>query len=330
MHLQTGLSSLRNFLLFAFLVLGCFGSSFASDIHFVSSLKASVNKNLQQVLENPIYRNTKDTITFNSVDEFTANSEDLLDYDDPDEQFIVALGRTSCDLLARREVYSRYPIICSAITHSQFSLIDRKIAESFFHTIYVDQPAKRQVAVAHHFFSSLKRFGVLATDQFHSQSAVDQLNGFDLAADLAIVPFTFAANRRLPPQIKLTKSSIDALVAVADPEVYNSNNFSPILLTSYGLGIPLIGYSVSMQKSGALISIYSSLDQVLFTISEFIRSYSKADKIDKATFDKSFHEYSYSKYYHVDINSSVASSLDLREANSFDRERWYKDVDFTP
>ena len=321
---------MRNFLLIVFLGLGCFGSCFASDIHFVSSLKAGVNKNLQRVLDNPIYRNSEDTVTFNSLDRFVAISESLLDYKNPDEQFIVALGPTSCDSLASLEIYSSYPIICSAITHNQFKLIDKNIAESFIHTVYLDQPAKRQIAVAHHFFSSLKRFGVLATEQFHLQSAVDQSNGVDLAKDLTIVPFTFVANRRLPPQIKLTKSSIDALVAVADPEVYNSNNFSPILLTSYGLGIPLIGYSTSMQNSGALISIYSSLEQILFTIREFIGSYSKAEKEGEATFDKSSPEYSYCKYYHVDINSSVASSLDLREVNSFDRERWYKDGDFLP
>lgn len=322
---------MQTYLLFLFAFLsGTAGVCHAVDIYYVSSLKPSVSRNLQALLENATFHKEKNTVSFHLLDEFVESFSDQLTHDSHNLQLVVALGSTSCETIARLENTSNIPIICTAITRNQYGSVDKDIAESYSHIVYVDQPVDRQATVAHSLYPSLSRFGVIATEQFHLQSAQVESSKRFASEEVVVVPFIYDVNMRLLPQIRDTGMAVDALIAVADREVYNSNNFSTILLTSYGLGIPLIGYSASIQKSGALISIYSSLEQVVYTVSEIIDSYARKDQESGFDIGNPPTRHVYPKYYHVEINSSVGASLDLRVYSDVDRDRWYTDSDFFP
>lgn len=51
---------------------------------------------------------------------------------------------------------------------------------------------------------------------------------------------------------------VEAILALPDPVIYNRDTIVRIMLTTYRTGTPLIGYSESMSRAGALMSVFAS------------------------------------------------------------------------
>jgi hypothetical protein len=62
---------------------------------------------------------------------------------------------------------------------------------------------------------------------------------------------------------------VDALLAVPDPLVFNSQTAANILAAAYRRRIPLIGFSPAYTRAGALVSLYSTPDQIGFAAAKY-------------------------------------------------------------
>lgn len=97
--------------------------------------------------------------------------------------------------------------------------------------------------------------------------------------------------------------SSDVLLALPDSSIYNTRTVKNILLTTYRHRVPVIGFSESFVRAGALVAIHSSTNQLGIQISDLIKKYYNHENIRQ--------NYIYPKYVEITINRDVAKSLGI-------------------
>lgn len=103
------------------------------------------------------------------------------------------------------------------------------------------------------------------------------------------------------------------LIAMPDPVVHTANTVQSILLMSYHAGIPVIGYSAAYQRSGAMVSLYTTPEQLARQTAEMVTAFLQQKGLP-ATMEP--------MYFTVGINSTVARSLgvELPDADALERK----------
>jgi ABC-type uncharacterized transport system substrate-binding protein len=178
--------------------------------------------------------------------------------------------------------------------------------------IYLDQPYERQARLIHLAFPNAKRVGVLVSA---AQLAVSEDIGAALRAQgLTLVAEVLEPGQKLIEPLEKVLSMSDLMLAVPDPEVFNRNTAQSVLLTSYRYRDPVLGYSRSLARAGALLALYSSPAQV---------GRQAAELIVKQMETPSSHlpDPAHPRYFSVAVNQQVARSLGFELAPEAELER---------
>lgn len=126
--------------------------------------------------------------------------------------------------------------------------------------IYVDQPFERQVALIRHALPDAGRVGVvLGAGQ---AGFVTELDAALRPHGLSLVPAILPEEGRLLSVLEGVLPEVDLLLAIADPQVFNRSTAQSIFLTTYRYRVPVVGYSRSMTRAGALLSLHTSPQQI--------------------------------------------------------------------
>ncbi len=228
---------------------------------------------------------------------------------------VLAAGSQSCQY-ALIELPER-SVMCLLLSRESFHKITqghaRQRREKPYTAIVIDQPVKRQVQIANTVFPSLKYFGVLASE------ANARLQKAKSCARVQVS--TYNENEALAPQITDIMSSTDALIALPDHNLYNSERLRTVLLTAYGYAKPVIGYSPSYVKAGALISTYTTTRQVFRQAAELLES-----SLHLGADTSMVHE---PQYFSITDNASIAKSLGLVRRFRYAADHDYTDEDFS-
>lgn len=86
---------------------------------------------------------------------------------------------------------------------------------------------------------------------------------------VVIVPKATLAAKVLEPHL----FDAAALIAIQDPVIWTGKNAKWLLQQAFNYQVPVIGYSQSFLKAGALASVYSSLDDVASTTADAINDW---------------------------------------------------------
>jgi hypothetical protein len=178
--------------------------------------------------------------------------------------------------------------------------------------IYLDQPYERQARLIHLAFPNAKRVGVLVSA---AQLAVSEDIGAALRAQgLTLVAEVLEPGQKLIEPLEKVLSMSDLMLAVPDPEVFNRNTAQSVLLTSYRYRDPVLGYSRSLARAGALLALYSSPAQI---------GRQAAELIVKQMETPSSHlpDPAHPRYFSVAVNQQVARSLGFELAPEAELER---------
>lgn len=95
----------------------------------------------------------------------------------------------------------------------------------------------------------------------------------------------------------------DIILALPDHEIYNPKTVKTILLQSYRKRIPLIGFSRSFVKAGALAAIYSTPEQIAGQVSDLVQQWLEQGSLSGGV--------TFPRDYHVLINNQVSNALQL-------------------
>lgn len=214
----------------------------------------------------------------------------------------VAVGVRAAESLAAQPL--RIPVLAVLVPRGWYDKTGRTLlADSgrrMASAIYLDQPFERQGQLIRLAFPGVQRVGVLLGAE--QGGVVGELDEALRAQRLDLVHDTLASDERLIPPLERVLSDADLLLAVPDPLVFNRNTAQSLFLTSYRYRVPVLGYSRSLTRAGALLSLHSSPAQIGRQAAQWV---SQALNSAPVRLPPAAHP----EYFSISVNEQVARSL---------------------
>lgn len=217
-------------------------------------------------------------------------------------KLIVALGAEAAMMLAKAEL--RAPVLCTLLPRNSFEralLESGRKASSQFSALYLDQPLSRQLELIRLALPAARRIGVLWGPE--SQVQATALKALAQAIGLELIEATVGRNEPLFPSLKTVLEDADLLLAVPDPQVYNSSSIQNILLASFRARVPLVAFSPAYVRAGALLALHVTPTQIGLQAATIGRSVLQGKALSATPL--------YSQDFSLAVNEHVAHSLGL-------------------
>lgn len=166
--------------------------------------------------------------------------------------------------------------------------------------IFLDQPFERQARLIRQAFPGVRRVGVLLG--IEQSGLAGELDEALRAQQLGLVHGTLGREERLIAPLESVLSGADLLLAVPDPWVFNRDTAQSLFLTSYRYRVPVLGYSRSLTRAGALLSLHSSPAQIGRQTAEWVGQALNGAPVRLPP-------PAYPAYFSISVNEQVARSL---------------------
>ncbi len=218
-------------------------------------------------------------------------------------RLFVTLGEEAASALAKRKEY-RVPVLCALLPRSSFQRVlqqSGRTPSEQFSALYLDQPLARQFELIRLALPQARRVGVVWGPESRAQAGVAR--AVALAHGLELVQATVARDELLYPALKAVLEDAEVLLAVPDPQVYNSSSIQNILLSSFRARAPLVAFSPAYVRAGALLALYETPAQVGQQAAVIARAVLQGKPLPAAPL--------YAREFSVAVNEHVARSLRL-------------------
>lgn len=213
------------------------------------------------------------------------------------EQVLVAFGSRAFAAALRHA--GGKPVIGALLAQSAVDDI-AVAAGDRWSAIVLDQPADRWINLIQTAFPGTRQIGMLAGPASQKAARAMERKMADRRLTLAIETI-FSAEEVVPAIERLTPR-MGVLLAMPDSVVHNRNSVQPLLLTTYRVGIPVVAYSESYQQAGAILTLYSSVPQIVAQVVESLQQIRDGKPLPNNQSPR---------YFTVGVNSAVAQSLGL-------------------
>lgn len=184
-----------------------------------------------------------------------------------------------------------------------------------FSAVYMDQSWTRQLRLIRATMPTRPKVGILL-----GRESSDYIAALQTAAkevDLSLNIETVTDDADLLNALRRLLNNSNVILAVPDAQIYNRNNISSILLTSYRQQVPLFGFSASYVKAGALAAVYSSPAQISQQVAEIIASLTPGGGLPAPQ---------YPRYFSLNTNQQVARSLGISIESDNEIQRQLKQL----
>ena len=121
--------------------------------------------------------------------------------------------------------------------------------------IFLDQPPSRQAALIRLALPAARRVGVLLGAESRPLSVGVQEA---LSAENLMIVSEDTTTRGQLAALQHVLDNSDVLLALADPGVFNSETAASILTAAYRRSVPILAFSPSYVRAGALLGLFSS------------------------------------------------------------------------
>jgi putative ABC transport system substrate-binding protein len=197
------------------------------------------------------------------------------------------------------------PVLVSLISRYDFNRVigNKKHYENNIGAIYIDQPLNRHTSFSELVLPDSNRFSFIISE--NNKHAINKLDL--LEHDNYRISILKQGGNVLSTLSSALKDS-DALIAVPDPIIFNLRTTRSILLSTYRKRVPLIGFSESYVKAGALAALYSTPELIGKQTGEVISLFINRASSDSDPF---FLPRLHAKYFSISVNKKVARSLGL-------------------
>ncbi len=217
-------------------------------------------------------------------------------------QLLLAVGSPAMNAMAQKP--PRIPVLNVLVPRSGFQKsahVGAKTLDSAqFSAVFLDQPWARQFALISQALPGRQRVGILLGKE--SAEFAGSLQGAARDASLSANIELVQEEADLFPALKRLLAQSDVLLAVPDALIYNRNNITSILLTSYRAQIPLFGFSAAYVKAGALAAVYSQPAQIATQVAEILHGLPPNGNLPAPQPPR---------YFSISINHQVKRSLGL-------------------
>lgn len=196
-------------------------------------------------------------------------------------------------------------VLCVLIPRTAYETLssvkkdNRKIS-----AIYLDTAPQRQLELIRMLLPQARNVGVvlgnvsLRDKDILKSAARDR--GLTLQYDFA------QRDSELYPTLKSVLAESDVFLAVPDPVVINAATAQNVLITAFRSQVPVIGYSASYVKAGALASVYSTPNQIGLEAGQIIKALQRTNTLPTPK---------YPRYFSVGVNASLMRTMGLPAAD---------------
>ena len=218
-------------------------------------------------------------------------------------KLLVAVGTGAANLLAARD--SRIPLIATLLPASSFEqivLATGRKPSATFSAVILSQPFSRQLDLIRLALPEARRVGVL-----WGPASLGQAPALQVAAQargLQLVAGVVGPGEPAYPALQKVLEDADLLLAVPNPQLYNSASIQNILLSSYRSKVPFIGFSPSYVQAGAVFAVYSTPAMIGRQAGVMARSALQGRGLPALP--------QYPQDFDVSVNEQVARSLGLK------------------
>ncbi|MDG1818683.1 MAG: ABC transporter substrate binding protein [Porticoccaceae bacterium] len=242
------------------------------------------------------------------------SSEPELKADLAAADFIVTIGTAAADTVFSNR--PKAPILSVLITENAFSALTEKhygSTDAAFaaqvSSICLDQPVMRSIRLAKFLVPESSGVGVmLGPASAHRQAELSKY-----ITDSALQPKFVSINAKDNPinKIEPVLSRSDVFIPISDSRLINIATAKWILHLSYRYKVPVIAFSKSYLKAGALAAIYSAPEDVAKDTVDWLMepARAKVGSLNKPT------------HYSLNFNRSVAANLKIK----LQTEQFYRD-----
>ena len=279
--------------------LGCcvVSAAQATDVVIVSSERSPAYAQAAQALVSELERSGG-----SRYDMLLLTATEFAGVADLRPKLFVALGAQAAQALA--QVALPAPVLCALLPRSSFErvlLASSRKASSQFSALYLDQPLSRQLGLIQLALPEARRIGVLWGPESQAQAAT--LRALAQARGLSLLEASVEQHELLFPALKLALEDSDVLLALADPEVYNSSSIQNILLTSFRAKVPIVAFSPAYVQAGALLALHVTPEQIGQQAATMATAVLRGKDLPATPL--------YSRDFSVAVNEHVARSLGL-------------------
>lgn len=254
----------------------------------------------------PVYREVADALRAEiertqpgSVEWVMVNPQQV-ELSAPAPRLIVTIGSGALAAVVAktRPGESFSPILATLLPRAAF---DRELARAprklNASAILLDQPPARQVTLIRTALPAAKRIGLLLGPE--SQASATAFRS--AMTEQGLLPNVEDVTQRgWFAALQSLLDDSDALLAIADPAVFNSETLGNILTAGYRRKVPLIAFSPAYVRAGALLGLYATPAQVGRAGAESVRAVLAGAALPPPAAPREFA---------IDVNAAVARSL---------------------
>jgi ABC-type uncharacterized transport system substrate-binding protein len=263
-------------------------SAFANSVFIIPSNNNSLNQQATELLIKKTRRLNSsiniEVISVNALQEKKLSQDDLL----------VTIGNDSANAIEGLTLDS--PIIYS---FSSLSALPK--SESNWLATVIEQPLKRLLTIAPQLIKHDYKKQILLP---FSQENITQIkNSINDTKSSSLKLIEVLEHEKPAKKIDPFLFKSGAIIAINDKNIWSGENARWMLIQAYKNNVPVIGFSQKFLKAGALVVVYSSLEQIADTTAESINNwYSHKKLLQKNIL--------YSDY-NVEYNRKIARTLKI-------------------
>lgn len=270
---------------------------------FVFSNTSNVSRNFISTIES----SSSGEIMFNHANYSEIDKDSINQY-----SIIVAVGIRAARELSKYK--TKASVVYALIPDNELLQVGIKCNNQKCYKVFLNQPVKRYIKLFKNLFPQQRRLVFATTD---NDSAVSQtikdLSGHN---NISYKEIKIKENHSISRILERELRDNDVLLALPDAKIYNASNARSIILSSYHANVPIISYSKSFAKAGAMIGLYSGIDELAKTTSNVITAIATDSPITEKEI--------YLDNYAIKINRAVARSLNIDIDSENDLKRKMK------
>jgi ABC-type uncharacterized transport system substrate-binding protein len=263
-------------------------SAFANSVFIIPSNNNSLNQQATELLIKKTRRLNSsiniEVISVNALQEKKLSQDDLL----------VTIGNDSANAIEGLTLDS--PIIYS---FSSLSALPK--SESNWLATVIEQPLKRLLTIAPQLIKHDYKKQILLP---FSQENITQIkNSINDTKSSSLKLIEVLEHEKPAKKIDPFLFKSGAIIAINDKSIWSGENARWMLIQAYKNNVPVIGFSQKFLKAGALVVVYSSLEQIADTTAESISNWYTHKKLPKKNIVYSD--------YNIEYNRKIARTLKI-------------------
>lgn len=207
----------------------------------------------------------------------------------PQADLIVSVGNSSNELISKHFPASAWLTIGTGMP----------VSKSVKHAhLSLQQPLCRQLSLIDSISEDFTSVSIITTDKIKLKSVTRCAASMELDIRL----FDREQDETIKELIDRALSS-DVLLATPDIQIYNRRTIKNVLLQSYRKRIPVIGFSASFVKAGALAALHSTPKTIAAQASRLIQTYFEQGRFSSSNYSPDD--------FIISVNRQVSKSLSI-------------------